>query len=175
MARRPPARKAQVARAVACSGLVVLSLLLAAGPTRANEAGAETGKGAEPAPVRLDPDKLGGLGLVEYEPFPLEAVLEGRSKHRSHVFFSGPEIVVEVYEAEPAKLSISDPFPYDEFVYILSGKLILTDARGKVREYSTGEFLVVPKGFTGTWQMLGNYRELVVIEKKAYQRAEGAE
>jgi uncharacterized cupin superfamily protein len=173
MDRRSSGEKAQVARAVACSGLVVFSLL-AAGPTGASEAGAEAGKGA-PAPVRLDPDKLGGLGLVEYEPFPPEAVLEGRSKHRSHVFFSGPEIVVEVYEAEPAKLAISDPFPYDEFVYVLSGKLILTDARGKAREYSTGEFLVVPKGFTGTWEMLGNYRELIVIEKKAYQRAEGTE
>ena len=32
-----------------------------------------------------------------------------------------------------------------------------------------GDSLVVPKGFSGTWEMIGNFRELVVIEKKAYE------
>lgn len=158
----------------ACSCLAMFVWLVvgaAGGVAAAEEAKKEPG----PAPVRLDRDKLAGLGLVEYEPFPAEIVLEGRSKHRSHVLFMGDEIVAEVYEAEPAKLAVSDPFPYDEFVYILSGKLILTDRRGKVQEYAAGEYLVVPKGFTGTWHMLGNYRELVVIEKRAYRRVEEAE
>jgi hypothetical protein len=30
---------------------------------------------------------------------------------------------------------------------------------------------VVPKGFTGTWEMQGNYRELIAIERKAYDAA----
>ncbi len=41
-------------------------------------------------------------------------------------------------------------------------------------EYSAGESLVVPKGFKGTWEMIGNYREVVVIEKEAWVREEGA-
>ncbi len=102
-------------------------------------------------------------------------VLSGRSKHSYHTFFSGEEVVVEVYEAEPAKLEVDEPWPYDEFIYLLSGKLVLTDAKGKVTEYVAGESLVVPKGFLGTWEMQGRFRELVVIEKKAYERAEGAE
>ena len=81
--------------------------------------------------------------------------------------------VVEVYAAEPAKLKIDDPWPYDEFIYLLSGRLILTDAQGKVTEYEAGESLVVPKGFQGIWEMQGDFRELVVIEKEAYVRAEG--
>jgi hypothetical protein len=28
---------------------------------------------------------------------------------------------------------------------------------------------MVPKGFTGIWKMLGNYRELVAIERAAYE------
>ena len=67
-----------------------------------------------PAPVRLDADKLAGLGLEEYEPYPQEMVLSGRSRHSYHTFFSGEEVVVEVYEAEPAKLRIDEPWPYDE-------------------------------------------------------------
>jgi len=128
-----------------------------------------------PAPVRLDADKLAGLGLEEFESFPKEMVLSGRSKHSYHTFFSGEEVVVEVYEAEPAKLKIDEPWPYDEFIYVLSGKLVLTDARGEVTQFVAGESLVVPKGFLGIWEMQGNFRELVVIEKKAYVRAEESE
>ena len=58
---------------------------------------------------------------------------------------------------------------------IESGKLILTDTGGNRTEYVEGDSLVLPRGFTGTWEMLGNYRELVVIEKNAYERAEAAE
>ncbi len=140
---------------------------------------AEEDKSAEekvaPAAVRLDRERIAGLELGEYPPMPKEIVLEGSAKHRGHVFFSGEEIVVEVWEAGPAKLSIEEPFPYDEYVFIQSGKLILTDTKGKRTEYVEGDSLVVPRGFTGIWEMLGNYRELVVIEKKAYERAEAAE
>jgi uncharacterized cupin superfamily protein len=149
--------------------LLVALLLFAA------VAAAEEEKIGAPAPVRLDAEKLAGLGLEEFEPFPKEIVLSGRSNHSYHTFFSGEEVVVEVYEAEPAKLKIDEPWPYDEFIYLLSGKLVLTDARGEVTQFVAGESLVVPKGFLGIWEMQGNFRELVVIEKKAYMRGEESE
>ncbi len=152
------------------STILLVALLLFAAV-----AAAEEEKIGAPAPVRLDAEKLAGLGLEEFEPFPKEIVLSGRSKHSYHTFFSGEEVVVEVYEAEPAKLKIDEPWPYDEFIYLLSGKLILTDARGEVTQFVAGESLVVPKGFLGIWEMQGNFRELVVIEKKAYVRAEESE
>ena len=151
------------------------TILLAALLLFAVVAAAEEEKIGAPAPVRLDAEKLAGLGLEEFEPFPKEIVLSGRSKHSYHTFFSGEEVVVEVYEAEPAKYKIDEPWPYDEFIYLLSGKLVLTDARGKVTEFVAGDSLVVPKGFLGIWEMQGNFRELVVIEKKAYMRAEESE
>ena len=151
------------------------TILLAALLLFAAAAAAEEENIGAPAPVRLDADKLAGLGLEEFEPFPKEMVLSGRSKHSYHTFFSGEEVVVEVYEAEPAKLKIDEPWPYDEFIYVLSGKLVLTDATGEVTQFVAGQSLVVPKGFLGTWEMQGNFRELVVIEKKAYERAEESE
>jgi hypothetical protein len=152
-----------------------ITILLAALLLFAAVAAAQEEKIGAPAPVRLDAEKLAGLGLEEFEPFPKEIVLSGRSKHSYHTFFSGEEVVVEVYEAEPAKLKIDEPWPYDEFIYVLSGKLVLTDARGEVTQFVAGESLVVPKGFLGIWEMQGNFRELVVIEKKAYERAEESE
>ena len=151
------------------------AILLAAFLLFAATAAAEEENIVASAPVRLDAEKLAGLGLEELEPFPKEIVLSGRSKHSYHTFFSGEEVVVEVYEAEPAKFKIDEPWPYDEFIYVLSGKLVLTDARGEVTQFVAGESLVVPKGFLGIWEMQGNFRELVVIEKKAYMRAEESE
>ena len=132
-------------------------------------------KTGAPAPVRLDAEKLAGRGLEEFEPFPEEMVLSGRSRHSYHTFFSGEEVVVEVYAAQPARLKIDEPWPYDEFIYLLSGKLVLIDAKGEVTQYVAGESLVVPKGFLGIWEMQGDFRELVVIEKKAYVRSEESE
>ena len=54
---------------------------------------------------------------------------------------------------------------------VLSGKLILTNADGHVQAFVAGDSLMVPKGFTGTWQMLGNYRELIVVDKESYENA----
>ena len=152
------------------SAILLVALLLVAAVAVAEEE-----KIGAPAPVRLDAEKLAGLGLEEFEPFPEEIVLSGRSRHSYHTLFSGEEVVAEVYEAQPAKLKIDEPWPYDEFIYLLSGKLILTDAKGEVTEYVAGESLVVPKGFVGIWEMQGSFRELVVIEKKAYVRSEESE
>jgi len=54
----------------------------------------------------------------------------------------------------------------DEFVYVLSGKLILTETNGTSHEYLPGDSLVLPVGYTGTWEMQGNYRELAVLMQK---------
>ena len=41
---------------------------------------------------------------------------------------------MEIYEDDAATYAISEPFPVDEYVLVLSGKLVLTDARGTVHE-----------------------------------------
>ncbi|MCP5320228.1 MAG: DUF861 domain-containing protein [Pseudomonadales bacterium] len=56
--------------------------------------------------------------------------------------------------------------PYDEYVHILDGGLILTDADGQAHEFKTGDSLVIPKGFTGTWETRGNFRELALVSRK---------
>ncbi|MBW1844813.1 MAG: DUF861 domain-containing protein [Deltaproteobacteria bacterium] len=129
-----------------------------------------------PAPTRMNPDKIAGLGLVEEEPFiSPDQILEGAHKPRGAPLFRGDELVIEVYEDEPGTFALTQPFPYDEFVMVVSGKLILTDAAGRVQEFVAGESVVVPKGFTGIWKMEGNYRELIAIERTAYDNANGLE
>ncbi len=125
-----------------------------------------------PTPTRMNPDKIAGLGLEKEEPFiPPDQILEGAHVPRGAPLFYGDELVVVVYEDEAGTFAITQPFPYDEFVMVVSGKLTLTDAADRVQEFVAGESVVVPKGFTGIWKMEGNYRELVAIERAAYDNA----
>jgi len=129
-----------------------------------------------PTPTRMSPDKIAGLGLAEDEPFiPPDQILEGAHKPRGEVLFYGDELVTLVYEDEAGTFAIPQPFPYDEFVMVVSGKLTLTDATDQVQAFVAGESVVVPRGFTGIWKMEGNYRELVAIERTAYDNANGLE
>lgn len=81
--------------------------------------------------------------------------------HRYKRLFTG-DIYVETYESEPLTLKVVD-FPVDEFVTVLSGTLILTVAGEEPQVFEVGDSVMVPKGFTGIWEMQGNYRELLVI------------
>ena len=118
-------------------------------------------------PIPLDADKLKGEGIPDMEPWPAEIVTSGGGRHGMHQFFSG-EFVAAVYQTEPTILSLKD-YPFDEFVYILDGKLVLTPDTGNAQTFVAGESLIVPKGFTGTWEMKGHYRELLIIETGAFQ------
>jgi hypothetical protein len=120
-------------------------------------------------PVELDRRKLAGVDLpVEAAFIESSSLLEGKSNPRGEILFRGEELIAEVYEDDALKMTVSEPFPHDEFILILSGELILTDAAGVERTYTVGDSLVLPKGFTGIWQTRGNFRELVVIERKVY-------
>jgi uncharacterized cupin superfamily protein len=121
-----------------------------------------------PAPVRLDPDKIAGLGLTAIPPDAYQDILvAGKLDMRVATLFEGKELRVSIFESTPAKTDHrTRPTDIDEFVYVLSGKLILTEPDGKVHEYLPGDSLVLPFGYKGTWEMQGNYRELVVLAQK---------
>jgi hypothetical protein len=125
--------------------------------------------------VKLDPEKLAGINLPDEEQFmPPEDVLEGNHRPRGEVLHYGEQLITEVYEDDPATLLFDEPYTYDEFIMVLSGKLVLTGTGGEPQEFVQGESLVIPKGFTGTFKMVGNYRELIVIEREAYEAEYGA-
>jgi hypothetical protein len=121
-----------------------------------------------PAPVRLDPDKIAGLDLTAIPPDAYQDILvAGELNMRVATLFEGKELRVSIFESTPAKTDHrTRPTDIDEFVYVLSGKLILTEPDGTAHEYLPGDSLVLPIGYTGTWEMQGNYRELVVLMQK---------
>lgn len=120
------------------------------------------------APVRLDPDKIAGLGLTAVPPDAYKDILAaGQLNMRVATLFEGKELRASIFECTPAKTNHKTrPTDGDEFVLVLSGKLILTEPTGMVHEYHPGDTLVLPMGYTGTWEMQGNYREIALTAKK---------
>jgi uncharacterized cupin superfamily protein len=120
------------------------------------------------APVRLDRDKIGGLGLTPIPPDSFKDILvAGELNMRVATLFAGKELNVSIFESTPAKTDHrTRPNDSDEFVYVLSGKLILTEPNGTVHTYQSGDSLVLPLGYTGTWEMQGNYREIAITAQK---------
>ena len=127
---------------------------------------------AAPEVLPLDADQLRGAQLESVPPFPAELVLAGKSEHWQSIVHQG-EVVVAIYAAAPALLDISSPFPYDEFVLVLDGEVTLTHVDGDKATYKAGDTFLVPKGFMGTWEMRGDYRELIVVDTDAWLGTEG--
>jgi len=106
--------------------------------------------------------KLKELGKIDWI-----TVKSGGEYNRETSLFEGENIVL-VWESAPATLLLDKPSPYDEFVVVTKGILILTDNDGNSVTYKKGDMFMLPKGFTGTWEMPEEYRELIVVDTKAY-------
>ncbi|MGB2451242.1 MAG: cupin domain-containing protein, partial [Porticoccaceae bacterium] len=82
------------------------------------------------------------------------------------------DFVVALYESEAALIDVSYPFSYDEFVTVLEGRVILTSLSGEKQTYEVGDSFLVPKGWQGTWDMPVKFREMIIIETKAWVASE---
>ena len=126
-------------------------------------------KKSSPIPLRLEASAIPYSEMNTDMPlWPEEDILSGVSEHRYKKLYSG-DIDVSVYEAKPMTLRLDD-YPIDEYVIVVSGKLILTADSGSPQHFEVGESVMVPKGFSGTWEMQGNFRELVVIINEKFQK-----
>lgn len=119
-------------------------------------------------PIPIEKSFLEGKGLVlenseQYDSYT-DSDGEPESPSFSHEFHTD-KIHVSVIEAGPGKVRI-DGLPYDEFIHILKGRLILTLDDGREFTFEQGDSLVLPEGYVGYWHMPEKYRELVVINTK---------
>lgn len=121
-----------------------------------------------PAPVRFDRDRMAGIGLRAIPPDSYKDILvAGELNMRVATLFDGKELRASIFESTPAKTDHKTrPNDVDEFVFVLSGKLVLTEPNGTAHEFRPGDALVLPLGYTGTWEMQGNYREIAVTAKR---------
>ena len=115
-------------------------------------------------PITIEKHFLQGQGLVATDPETAsdEGVsTEGTINSSSHLFFEG-KISAYVFDVAPGRVRI-DGLPYDEYIHVLEGRLILTPDEGEEVEYKKGDSLILPEGYRGYWTMPEKYREFVII------------
>ena len=75
---------------------------------------------------------------------------------------SGETLVrVGVWEAGVSELVINN-FPFTEYVLMISGVVIVTDQNGKSRKFSAGDTFVIPKGWSGIWDVKERMKKQIV-------------
>lgn len=138
--------------------IFILSIILSA-------ASAHTHTAPEILPLKTK--AMQTMTLDSIPPYRAEDLLRGTGENWLKILHQG-EVLVAIYEAKPALINIQNPFPFDEFVTVLKGQVTLTHINGQAQTYKKGDSFLVPKGFLGTWDMPETYREMVVIEAKAF-------
>ncbi len=146
--------------------IVVLALALYAGSPLAQTPDPDE----KISPIRIERSFLEGKGLTPGDPTAFDDYVERddddtgaepTATYSTHSFHTG-KIEVSIYESDPGKVRI-DNLPYDEYVLILEGRLILSHDDGETFEFEEGDSLIVPEGFTGYWHMPVKYRELIIV------------
>ena len=68
---------------------------------------------------------------------------------------------VGVWEAGIGKSVIRD-FPFTEYVLMISGSVIVTDQGGAPRAFFAGDTFVIPKGWSGEWDVQERMKKQIV-------------
>ena len=114
-------------------------------------------------PILLDKEALSGLDL---EPMTTSWAAPERELF-SKTVYAGKFFDVTVMAGNTGKGKFKS-YEIDELVYIINGQATLTGNDGVSQTFHTGDFFMVPKGFSGEWHSQGNryYQELIVVMKE---------
>ncbi len=73
----------------------------------------------------------------------------------------GVQVQVGVWEAGLGKLII-DNFPFTEYVLMTSGSVIVTEKDGGSMTFNAGDTFVIPKGWSGVWDVQERMKKQIV-------------
>lgn len=68
---------------------------------------------------------------------------------------------VGVWEADKSKTYL-ESYPFTEYVLMISGHVIVTNEDGTSNEFRAGDTFVIPKGFSGTWDIRERMKKQMV-------------
>ena len=61
-------------------------------------------------------------------------------------------VQIGVWEADVSKTKLID-YPFTEYVLMISGRVVIINDDGSSNEFKAGNTFVMPKGFTGIWDI----------------------
>ena len=99
-------------------------------------------------PLTLAKDKLDSSTMGEFEPY--EPEIGNLIARTNEYFYSQDESFgLGTWESKPGAQTYTN-LGYDELMFIMEGKITMTDANGTTQTFGPGEGLVLPKGYNGT-------------------------
>ncbi len=114
--------------------------------------------------IRLNRDGPRETGLTFWGHLENENVIDGDPTEIGHNYFTDGtgQLTAGVWECTPCTTRI-DSYPVDEFCFILSGTVVVTDDSGHAETFKPGDSFVIPKGLKCTWHMPETTRKYYVI------------
>lgn len=105
---------------------------------------------------------ISGLEPTDY--IPPDTVQSGNPQERGLSVYTDQtgQLDSGVWECEPNK-HVIESAPYDEFVYLLEGRIDIIDDAGNVESYKAGDSFVMPRGCKCTWDVKEPVRKLYVV------------
>ncbi|AWJ91703.1 DUF861 domain-containing protein (plasmid) [Azospirillum baldaniorum] len=82
----------------------------------------------------------------------------------------GGRFACGVWQCTPGTIAMAD-WPYEEFCVLLAGRVVITPRDGAPQEHGEGDAFVIPRGFTGVWEVRETIRKYYAIEKPLGPRA----
>ncbi len=76
----------------------------------------------------------------------------------------GGRFACGVWQCTPGTIAMAD-WPHEEFCVLLAGRVVITPQGGRPQEYRQGDAFVIPRGFTGIWDVRETIRKYYAIEK----------
>ncbi len=103
-------------------------------------------------------------GLEPTDYIPPETLKSGDPQERGLSYYADQtgQLDSGVWECEPNK-HIIESAPYDEFVYLLQGRIDVIDDEGNTETYNAGDSFVMPRGCNCTWDVKEPVRKLYVV------------
>jgi uncharacterized protein len=107
------------------------------------------------------------LGAAEAAPetyyLPADKLISGNPRQTVWMEYTDAsgQFFVGTWESEAGKWSVS--YTEEEYFRILEGRSVITANDGEAVEVCSGESMVIPRGFRGTWEVIEPTRKTFVI------------
>ena len=117
------------------------------------------------------PSNGAAAGLEPTDYIAPEMLQSGDPQERGRSFYADQtgQLDAGVWECEPNR-HVYEAAPYDEFVYLLEGRIDVIDDDGAVETFKAGDSFILPRGCKCTWDVKEPVRKLyVVLTAEAYR------
>ncbi len=114
--------------------------------------------------IRFEPEGPADNKLVEWEAMDPSSIESGEPVQRGHLYYDDEALglMAGVWDCTPFRGKM-EPYPVEEFMYVLKGSVIIELEDGSSTTIAAGESFIVPKGLLCRWVQTEYVRKYFVI------------